>query len=165
MKKSPPYTHSVPLLCSLHCFSGHFRTVFKISLLTYETLREKRPVCLHSMLSLSLISFALRSNKRITLLVPGVKTNTGARAFHCCDCLLLKYGSFRETQDNQFNLKGHSVDSFLYRWLFVTTLILVMCISVLETLKEPDRVNPWSLVHQLIKRGVAVYTVHILNCC
>ena len=44
----------------------------------------KNPVYVHSMLAPSLPSRLLISNKRITLLVPSVKTNTGARTFHSC---------------------------------------------------------------------------------
>ena len=58
--------------------------LFKISLCTYKTLREKQPVYLHSMLAASLPSHSLRSNKRSSLSVRRVKTNAGARAFHCC---------------------------------------------------------------------------------
>ena len=36
--KSPPFTCSVPLLCSLHCLPVKFIVDFKICLLTYETL-------------------------------------------------------------------------------------------------------------------------------
>ena len=55
-------------------------------------IHEKQPVYLHSILAPSLPSHSLRSSKGITLLVPRVKTNTGARAVHylfgttCC-CL------------------------------------------------------------------------------
>ena len=39
--KSPPFTRSLPLLRSLHWLLVTFRILFKISLLTYKTLREK----------------------------------------------------------------------------------------------------------------------------
>ena len=61
--KSPPFSRSVPLLCSLHCLPVMFRILFKISLLTYKTLREKQPVYIHSMLDASLPSHSLGSNK------------------------------------------------------------------------------------------------------
>ena len=86
--KSPPFTHSVPLLRSLHGLHVKFRILFMISLLTYKTLHEEQPVYLHSMLAASLPSHSLRSNKGISLSVPKVKTNTGARAFHACDLSL-----------------------------------------------------------------------------
>ena len=82
--KSPPFTRSVPLLRSLHWLPVKFRILFKISLLTYKTIHEKQPVYLHSMLAASLPSHSLRSNKGISLSVPRVKTNSGARAFHSC---------------------------------------------------------------------------------
>ena len=79
--KSPPFTSSVPLLCSLHCLPVKFRVLFKISFLTYKTLHEKQPVYLHSMLAAPLPSRSLRSSKGISL---SVRTNTGAGAFHSC---------------------------------------------------------------------------------
>ena len=82
--KSPPFTRSIPLLRSLHWLPVRFRILFKISLLTYKTLREKQPVYLHSMLAASIPSHSLRSNNDNSLPVPRVKTNTGARAFHSC---------------------------------------------------------------------------------
>ena len=54
--KSPPFTHSLPLLRSLHWLPVRFRKWFKIDLLTYKTLREKQPAYLHSMLAASLPS-------------------------------------------------------------------------------------------------------------
>ena len=75
--KSPPFTRSIPLLCSLHWLPVRFRIIFKINLLTYKTLREKQPVYLHSMLVTSLPSRSLRSNQVISFSVPSVKTNTG----------------------------------------------------------------------------------------
>ena len=53
-------------------------------MLTCKTLRGKQPVYLHSMLAASLSSCSLRSNKRITLSAPVVKTNVGVRAFQSC---------------------------------------------------------------------------------
>ena len=54
MTKSPPFTRSLPLLCSLHWLPVRFRILFKINLLTYKTLREKQPLDLHSMLATSI---------------------------------------------------------------------------------------------------------------
>ena len=51
--KWPPFTRSVPLLHSLHWLLVRFEILFKIKLLTYETLREKQLVYLHSMLAVS----------------------------------------------------------------------------------------------------------------
>ena len=73
MTKSPPFTCSVPLLCSPHWFPLTFRILFKISLLTYKTLREKQPVYLYSMLAASLPSRSLRSNKVISVWVLGLR--------------------------------------------------------------------------------------------
>ena len=82
--KSPPFTRSIPLLCYLQWLPVRFRILFKINLLTYKTLREKQPVYLHSMLAASIPSRSLRSSNDNSFSVPGVKTNTGARAFHSC---------------------------------------------------------------------------------
>ena len=38
--KSPPFTCSLPLFCSLHWLPVRFRILFKINLLTYKTWRE-----------------------------------------------------------------------------------------------------------------------------
>ena len=89
--KSPSFPCGVPLLHSLQWLPVKFRVDFKISLLTFMTLHEKQPVYLHSMLATSLPSQLLRSKKRITLLLPGVKTNTGGRAFHSCAPSLLNH--------------------------------------------------------------------------
>ena len=82
--KSPPFTRSIPLLCSLHWLPVRFRILFKINLLIYKTLCEKQPVYLHSMLAASIPSRSLRSNNDNSLSVPRVKTNTGDRNFHSC---------------------------------------------------------------------------------
>ena len=82
--KSPPFTRSISLLCSLHWLPVRFRILFKINLLTYKTLLEKQPVYLHSMLAASIPSHSLISNNDNNLSVPRVQTNTGARAFHSC---------------------------------------------------------------------------------
>ena len=54
----------------------------KLSLLTYKMVHEKQLVSFHSMLGTPLPSHSLRSNKGVSLLVPRVKNNKGARAFH-----------------------------------------------------------------------------------
>ena len=82
--KSPPFTRSLPLLRSLQWLPVRFRILFKISLLTYETLREKQSVYVDSLLAASIPSRSMRSNNDSSLSVPRFKTNTGARAFHCC---------------------------------------------------------------------------------
>ena len=84
MTKSPPFTCSVPLLCSLQWLPVKFRVDFKICFLTYKTLSEKQSVYLHSLLSTQLPSRSLRLHKRITLPVPRVKTNAGKRSFSFC---------------------------------------------------------------------------------
>ena len=69
LTKSPLCARSFPLLRSFHWLPAKFRTVFKISLLTYKIIPEKQPVYFHSMLAPSLPSRSWRSNKRIILSV------------------------------------------------------------------------------------------------
>ena len=59
-----------------------FGVLFEISLLACKALHERQLVYLLSMLAASIPSRSLRSNNDNSLLVPRVKTNTGARAFH-----------------------------------------------------------------------------------
>ena len=82
--KSPPFTRSVPLLRSLHWLPVKYRVHFKICLLTYKALHEEQPVYLRSLTATSLPSRSLRSNRGITLTIPRIRTNTGARAFSSC---------------------------------------------------------------------------------
>ena len=82
--KLPPFFRSVPLLRSLHWLQVKYRVHFKIWLLTYEALHEEQPVYLRSLIAISLPSRSLRSNRGITLSIPRIKTNTGARAFSSC---------------------------------------------------------------------------------
>ena len=84
LSKTPPFTRSVPLLRSLHLLPVKFRVDFKICLLTYKTLNEKRPVYLHSLLATPLPSRSPRSHKGITSSVPRGKTNAGKRSFSSC---------------------------------------------------------------------------------
>ena len=82
--KSPPFTRRFPLLRSLHWLPVKYRVHFKICLLTYKALHEEQPVYLRSLIAISLPSRSLRSNRGITLSIPRIKTNTGARAFISC---------------------------------------------------------------------------------
>ena len=82
--KSPPFTCSVPLLRSLHWLPVKYRVHFEICFLTYKTLQEEQPVYLRSLIAISFPSRSLRSNRGITLSIPKIKTNTGARTFSSC---------------------------------------------------------------------------------
>ena len=88
--KSPPFTRSVPMLRSLHWLPVKYRVHFKICLLTYKALHEEQPVYLRSLIASSLPSYSLRSNRGITLSIPRIKTNTGAKAFSSCALLLFR---------------------------------------------------------------------------
>ena len=82
--KSPPSTRSVSLLRTLRWLPIKYRVHFKICLLTYRALHEEQPVYLRSLIATFLPSRSLRSNRGITLSVPRIRTNTGARAFSSC---------------------------------------------------------------------------------
>ena len=111
--KSPPFTCSLPLQRSLNCLpSVKIIMMFKTSyFLTCESLPGKQVVYLHSMLAPSLPSRSLRSNKGITLSVPGIGTNTGVRAFHYCAlslCIDIQCLSFQPLQLQSLkNFSGH----------------------------------------------------------
>ena len=82
--KSPPFTLTISLLCSLHWLPVKFRILFKVSLLTYKNIDEKQPVFLHSVLSTSLPSRSLRSSKGISLSVSGSRpTQTQSYSLMC----------------------------------------------------------------------------------
>ena len=61
-----------------------YRVHFKICLLTYKALHGEQPGYFCSLIATSLPSRSLRSNRGITLSVPRISTNTGARAFISC---------------------------------------------------------------------------------
>ena len=82
--KSPPFTGSFLLLRSLHWLPVKYRVHFKICWLTYRALHEEQPVYLRFLIAISLPSRSLRSNRGITLSIPRIRTNTGARAFSSC---------------------------------------------------------------------------------
>ena len=82
--KSPPFTRSVPLLPSLYWLLVKYRVHLKICLLPCKALLKEQLVYLWSLIAISLPSRSLRSNRGITLSIPRIKTNTGARAFSSC---------------------------------------------------------------------------------
>ena len=82
--KSPPFSHSLSLLRSLHWLPVRFRILFKISLLTYKNPVWKT-ACLSSLHACCITSTPFtETNNSNSLLIPRVKTNTGARPFHSC---------------------------------------------------------------------------------
>ena len=121
--KSPPFTRSVPLLRSLHWLPIKYRVHFKICLLTYRALYKKQPVYLRSVIATSLPSRSLRSNRGITLSIPTIRTNTGARAFSSCTpslwnnlplsvCSATSVATFEKTSQNiPFRLGVPHVDT------------------------------------------------------
>ena len=86
--KSPPRTHSAPLLQKLHWLPVNFRIQFKINLLTFKTLTTSQPAYLHDMLSFSTSRRSERLSRGRLLSVPRTKSKIGARAFSSCAPLL-----------------------------------------------------------------------------
>ena len=120
--KSPLFICSVPLHCSLHWLPVRFRILFKINLLTNETLREKELFYLHSILGTPLISHSRRSNNGICQSVPRVQTNTSTRAFHSCAASLwnnlpLSVCSSISVFTFKKNLKTHLFDLAVLSWV------------------------------------------------
>ena len=64
-------------------WSSKLRVDFMLCLMTYKT-HEKQPFYLHFKLFTFLLSSLPRLSRGITLLVPRVKTNTGAMAVYAC---------------------------------------------------------------------------------
>ena len=74
--RSPRFSRSVPLLKSLH-----YRIIFKICTIAYQTLSSTQPAYLNSMLTPARNSRQLRSTCSNPLYIPRVKTKAGTRAF------------------------------------------------------------------------------------
>jgi len=75
------FSHSVPLLKSLHWLPVQSRIIFKLCTITYQTLSSGEPSYLFSMLSLAPKPKELRSSGFHLLSVPRVKTHAGVRTF------------------------------------------------------------------------------------
>jgi len=82
--RADPFAHAPPILRSLHWLPIHFRTIFKVRLLTFKTLHYGQPSYLRDILVNATPSRRLRSNQGPLLTVPRVKTVTGSRAFSSC---------------------------------------------------------------------------------
>ena len=74
------FSHSVPLLKSLHWLPVRYRIFIKICTITYQALSSKQPTYLHSLLTPARQPRQLRSSISSLLFVPSVKTNVGIRA-------------------------------------------------------------------------------------
>ena len=79
--KSPRFSHSVPLLKSIHWQPILHRIIFKICTITYQTLLSGQPAYLHSLLTPARRARQLRSSTSHLLFIPRIKTNIGTRAF------------------------------------------------------------------------------------
>jgi len=79
--RSPQFSHSVPLLKSLHLLPVHSHTIFKLCTIAYQSLSSGEPSYLFSMLSLTAKPRELHSSGFHSLPVPRVKTHAGIYAF------------------------------------------------------------------------------------
>ena len=72
----PRFSHSVPLLRSLHWLPVRYRIIFKICTMTCHALSSKQPAYLHSLLTPARQPRHLQSSNYNLLFVPSVKTKT-----------------------------------------------------------------------------------------
>ena len=79
--QSSRFSHSVPLLKSLHWLPVPSRIMFKLCAITYKTMFSKEPSYLISTLSLAPKPRDLRSSGIHLLSVPRFKIRAGTRAF------------------------------------------------------------------------------------
>ena len=79
--QSPHFSHSLPLLKSVHWPPVQYGIIFKICTVTYQALSSKQPAYLHSLLTLARQPRQLRSSDSNLLFVLSVKTNVGTKAF------------------------------------------------------------------------------------
>ena len=79
--RSTRFSHSAPLLKSLHWLLVRYRIIVKICTITYQALPSKQPAYLHSLLTPARQPRQLRSSNSNLLFVFSVKTNVGTIAF------------------------------------------------------------------------------------
>ena len=78
---SPRFSHSAPLLKTLHWLLVRYHIFLKICTITYQALSSKQPAYLLSLLTPARQPRQLRSSNSNILFVPSVKTNVGTRTF------------------------------------------------------------------------------------
>ena len=78
---SSRFSHSVPLLKSLHWLPVQSRIIFKFCSIAYQTLSSEEPSYLHSVILLACNPRGLRSSGVHLLSVPRVKLHAGTRVF------------------------------------------------------------------------------------
>ena len=74
---SPRFSRSVPLRKSLHWLPVHYRIIFKICTIAYQTLSSTQQAYLNPMLTPARHSRQLHSTSSNPLYIPRVKTNAG----------------------------------------------------------------------------------------
>ena len=89
--RSPRFSHSVPLLKSLHWYPVKSRIFFKDCTIAYQTLYSGEPSYLFSMLSLAPNPRELRSSGLLLLSVPRVKIHAWDSWFYNCPPYSLEF--------------------------------------------------------------------------
>ena len=79
--RSPRFSHSAPLLKSLHWLLVQHHIIFKVCTIIYQALSSKQPAYLHSLLTSARRHRQLRSSNSNLLFIPSVKTNIGTKTF------------------------------------------------------------------------------------
>jgi len=132
--RSPQFSHSVPLLKSLHWLRVQSRIIFKLyCTIAYHTLSSGKPTYLFVMLSLSLKLRELRSSGFHLLSVPRVKPHAGTRPLSVAVPTLWNSLSERVTSSNsidsfRYHLKTHFVrllPTFLFHLIIVDEFCIV----------------------------------------
>ena len=78
--KSPRLTPSLPLLKELHWLPISFRIQFKVLLFVYKSINKLAPPYLSNLFQISKSNYNLRSQTKITLIVPRTNTSIGDRS-------------------------------------------------------------------------------------
>ena len=80
--KAPRFSCSFPILKRLHWLPVKFRIHFKISVITFRTLKDNQLAYLNNLLVGSKCSKYLRSTNSKRFIIPRMKTKTGSKAWN-----------------------------------------------------------------------------------
>jgi len=128
--QSPQFSHSVPLLKSLHWLPVQSRNIFKLCTIAYQTLSSGEPSYLFSMLYLTLKPRELRSSSFQLLSVLSVKSLAETRAFSVVVPTLRNSLSEHVKSSNSIVSFHHHLKTHLFRLVYPFHLIIVdeLCI-------------------------------------
>ena len=118
--RSPRFSHSVPLLKSLHWLPVQSRIIFKLCTIAYQTLSSGEPSYLFSMLSLAPKPRELRSSGFHLLSVPRVKTHAGTRAFSVAVPTLWNSLSEHVKSSNSIVYFHHQIKTHLFKLAYLS---------------------------------------------